>query len=51
MKKLLLTLLVGMCCLLGNAQNKFNRTAVLSKFLEPLTKFCHYSDNFLSTKR
>ena len=30
MKKLLLTLLVGMCCLLGNAQNKFNLSEVNS---------------------
>ena len=30
MKKLLLTLLVGMCCLWGNAQNKFNLSEVNS---------------------
>ena len=30
MKKLLLTLLVGMCCLAGNAQNKFNLSDVKS---------------------
>ena len=30
MKKLFLTLLVGMCCLMGNAQNKFNLQDVKS---------------------
>ena len=30
MKKVLLTLLVGMCCLMGNAQNKFNLQDVKS---------------------
>ena len=30
MKKLLLTLLIGMCCLAGNAQNKFNLSEVKS---------------------
>ena len=30
MKKVLLTLLVGMCCLVGNAQNKFNLQDVKS---------------------
>ena len=30
MKKLLLTVLVGMCCLVGNAQNKFNLSEVKS---------------------
>ena len=30
MRKVLLSLVVGMCCLMGNAQNKFNLSEVKS---------------------